>query len=338
MRALDRLALLSTCAACTLGFFVMLAMPTVGPTKLPPSRQQPVIKEVDLSRLTPELRRAIESARIEGVRHARAELDKLHSLIMDGVDRRFLDWYFGYWVQQRRAIQYAFRWVTGTDPDDGLRQEIAHEFGLQVLPPSLLDEHLQRISRESVAVFVRALQDHLESIPKQYEIPTARWDAYLDSITTMVTETEGGRTVPLTLKAFAAGVAVSGAGVVTSLAPLLTRQLAKAAVAGPIPSGAVAGAIGRQIATTASRQAAGRGVAALAGSSTAITGGLILGALVAWEAWDHVQTVAKNRPLLRNNIDRLLTIYEAGLIEPTGMIGATLHELERKLVANLITS
>ena len=69
----------------------------------------------------------------------------------------------------------------------------------------------------------------------------------------------------------------------------------------------------------------------------ALTGGVALVALVGWEAWDHKSTVAENRPLLRNNIDHFLQIYESGLVEPQGMIGSILHDLERQIAANIPT-
>ena len=69
----------------------------------------------------------------------------------------------------------------------------------------------------------------------------------------------------------------------------------------------------------------------------ALTGGVALAALVGWEAWDHRSTVAENRPLLRNNIDQFLQMYEASLVEPQGMIGGILHDLERQIAANIPT-
>jgi hypothetical protein len=62
-----------------------------------------------------------------------------------------------------------------------------------------------------------------------------------------------------------------------------------------------------------------------------------LAALVAWEAWDHKSTVAENRPLLRNNIDHFLHLYEDDLVEPHGMIGAILHDLERQIATSFPT-
>jgi len=59
--------------------------------------------------------------------------------------------------------------------------------------------------------------------------------------------------------------------------------------------------------------------------------------LVAWEIWDHQSTVAENRPLLRSNIDHFLQLYAADLVEPHGMIGAILRDLERQIAANIPT-
>jgi hypothetical protein len=156
----------------------------------------------------------------------------------------------------------------------------------------------------------------------------------------MIGGTEASRTVPLTLKALSAGVVWSGVGMTATLAPYVTAQVAQnmAAAAASRASGALAGSVGRRAATTLSRQAAARGLATGAASwGGALTGGVALAALVGWEAWDHNRTVAENRPLLRNNIDHFLQMYEAGMIEPHGMIGSILHDLERQIAANIPT-
>ncbi|HEU4488805.1 MAG TPA: hypothetical protein VFS38_05920, partial [Actinomycetota bacterium] len=186
----------------------------------------------------------------------------------------------------------------------------------------------------------QSLQGHLQDIPKRYQVPPAQWDNYLEGITLMISGTEASRSVPVTLKALSAGGVLSGVSVTAALAPYVTAQFTQSmAVAGATrASGAVAGSVGRRAATTLSRQAAARGLAMGAGSwGGALTGGVALAALVAWEAWDHKSTVAENRPLLRNNIDHFLHLYEDSLVEPHGMIGAILHDLERQIATSLPT-
>jgi len=147
MRTLDRVALISTCLASTLVIFT--AMPVLQqflprPDILldPRRREQPVVQAVDLSRLTPQIRQAVEKAREQGLQQARLELDKLHARIMAKVDGEFLDWYFGYWTQQRLAWGYAFdkaaSWVSSSDADRKLQEHIAREFGLRVIVRQVL--------------------------------------------------------------------------------------------------------------------------------------------------------------------------------------------------------
>jgi hypothetical protein len=352
MRALDRLALYSTCTATAVIIAsTALIFPQLQPRwgKLSEARivEQPVVQAVDLSRLAPEVRQAVEKARTDGVQHARAELERLHAEMMRKVDSSLLDWYFGYWTQQRLGLTYAYTsgktwlagFVTNTDPEAAsktLQGEIAREFELRVMPGPILEQHLQRIAQQSVTAFVQSLQGHLQDIPKRYQVPPAQWEEYLERITFMISGTEASRSIPLTLKALSAGVVLSGVSVTATLAPYVTAQFAQnMAVAGASrASGALAGSVGRRAATTLSRQAAARGLATGAGSwGGALTGGVALVALVAWEAWDHKSTVAENRPLLRNNIDHFLHLYEAGLVEPQGMIGGILHTLETQIAA-----
>ena len=354
MRALDRLALYSTCAATAViiasaALLLPQAQPRLFGRGEERSREQAVVQAVDWARVHPELRRAVEVARGKGVDHALAELERLHAEMMLKVDTGLLDWYFRYWTQQRLGLNYAFTsgktWlasafveVDAQEAAKDLQTEIGKQFELRVIPGAVLDQHLQRIAQESVGVFIRSLEGHLQEIPKQYQIPAAEWDDYLNRIAVMVQETEGSRSIPLTLKAVSTGVVLSGAGATAALAPYVTARVAQGtAVAGAgRASGVLTQSVARRAASTFARQAAGRGLAAGAGSwSGALTGGLALAALVAWEIWDHRTTVAENRPLLRDNIDRSLRLYERSLIEPQGMIGSILHDLERQIAAGL---
>jgi hypothetical protein len=356
MRALDRLALYSTCTATA----VIIASTALIFHQLQPRwdnvpetriREQPIVQAVDLSRLTPDIRQAIEQARSRGLEHARGELGSLRAEMMRKVDSNLLDWYFGYWTQQRLGLTYALisgkNWVAGlvadVDPEEAsknLQKEIAREFELRVMPGPILEQHLQRIAQQAVAVFVQSLQEHLQDIPKRYQIPPAQWDEHLERITFMIGGTEASRTVPLTFKALSAGVVLSGVGVTATLAPYVTAQFTQnmAGAAAGRASGVLAGSVGRRAATTLSRHAAARGFATgVASWGGALTGGVALAALAGWEAWDHKSTIAENRPLLRDNVDRFLQMYEAGLVEPHGMIGGILHDLERQIAANIPT-
>src|SRR5215217_2199164 len=101
MRALHRLALYITCTATA----VLLATNALllhqqqlhsGQLLRPRIQEQPVMPTVDLSRLAPAVRQAVEKARSDGLQYARAELESLHAEIMHKVDGSLLDWYFGY--------------------------------------------------------------------------------------------------------------------------------------------------------------------------------------------------------------------------------------------------
>ena len=67
MRALDRLALYSTCTATAVILastaLIVHQLPHWDKFSEPRIREQPIVKAVDLSRLTPDIRQAIEQAR-----------------------------------------------------------------------------------------------------------------------------------------------------------------------------------------------------------------------------------------------------------------------------------
>jgi hypothetical protein len=346
-----RLALYPACIAAAVGTALLLQ--NLGPSwdqlKRPERQERPVVTTVDLSRLAPEIRAAVETAREGAVQLARRELEALHLDMMHKVDTDLLDWYFRYGTQQRLALTYAANsskaWVAGlfvkVDPDQAsrdLQREIAREFELRVMAGPVLEQHLRRIAQASVSEFVRSLQDRLQEIPKQYQVPPAEWDAYLERITFMIAGTEATRSVPLTLKAFSAGALLSGAAVTAAVGPFVATQLTRSVtVAGAgRASAAMSGSVGRQATAAVSRQLASRGLATGAGTwGGALTGGVVLAALVAWEAWDHSRTVTENKPLLRNNIDRFLRLYEADLVEPHGTIGSVVYQLETQIAANI---
>jgi hypothetical protein len=305
-----------------------------------PAAEQPIAETIDLARLTPELQQAVSRAREAALQHARSELDQLHIEIMSEVEGSFLDWYFGYWTQQRLGFSYLVNqgksWITGGNADQELQDEIAREFDLRVMPAPLLDERLHRITRQTIATFAESLQAHIHGIALRYNIPPSRWDAHLQNIVTTVGLTDGSGSIPLTLKALATGVVWSGTGAALAIAPRLAAQFS----AGPAFAGGTSGALVRPLTRQASglvlRQAATRGAAATMGSFGPVAEAIALGGLVAWEAWDHHHTVAENRPLLRDNIDQFLRSYETDLLEQPGMIGASLDDLTTKILAGLV--
>jgi hypothetical protein len=185
MRALDRLALYSTCTATAViiastALIFHQMQPRWGKLSEPRIIEQSVVQAVDLSRLTPEVRQAVEKARSDGLQHARGELESLHAEMMRKVDSNLLNWYFGYWTQQRLGLTYAYTsgktWLAGlvteADPDaasKALQEEITREFELRVIPGPVLEQRLQRIAQQSVGGFrsvaPRTPARHPEALP-----------------------------------------------------------------------------------------------------------------------------------------------------------------------------
>lgn len=283
-----------------------------------------LVPPLDLKTLNPKIKQALETARASALEHARTQLEAWHAEVMQKVDENFLDWYFGYWNQQRLSINYTFtkstNWVKSffTEVEENaaekeLVQEVSRQFERRVIPRPILQQKFERIASNTVTAFADALRGHLDDLPKQYNIPQTEWDQRLEAITVMIADTQGNRSESLSLKALTAGAVV---GVQNTL-PLITLMA-------PI------------IKTTVANTGVGSAVAT--GSSLGVDplmSAILIAGLMVWEAWDHHKTVAENRPLLRANIDTYLKDYEQGLLENNGMIGSILYTLTNEITTGL---
>lgn len=285
--------------------------------------RQPV-KTLDLRTLDPKIKEAVETAQATALNHARGQLEVWHAEIMQKVDQNFLDWYFGYWNQQRLGVSYTFtkskNWVKGffieveeNAAEKELMAEVSREFEKRVIPRPILQQKFEQIASETVTAFADALRGRLNALPLEYNIPQPAWDMRLEAITVMVADTEGNRSQSLSLKALTAGVVVGVQGslpVINMMIPAIKATIAQAG-------------LGQAVASSGSL-----------GVDPVVTVILVAG-LVAWEAWDHQKTVEENRPLLRANIDTYLQDYEKGLLKNDGMIGSVLYSLTNEITTKV---
>lgn len=255
--------------------------------------------------LTVEFDTALVAAREAALKTASDELDIWINGLMNRVDSNqkgdFLDWYFGYWTQQKFGVdgvlQAGKRVFNKNLPTakEKIQEEVLQEFTNRVFRPEIAKLKLKNISRNVSQIYTRELQLNLEKIRVKYKIPKANWDEYLQNVTVVVTNIEG-KQVPLQLKAFT--TATLGGGVL----------LAKAAIV----------AIEKVTAKVATKVVAKAG-ASMLGKAGALVGGELLGpavtvAIIVWDAVDIHNTEVNYRPILKQNIEDYFSLMKTDIL------------------------
>ncbi|MCK6558719.1 hypothetical protein HUU39_28370 [candidate division KSB1 bacterium] len=289
---------------------------------------------IDWSQVDAAIVASLRQAHAAAETTATQKLEAWSADLMWRVDHDFLDWYFGYWNQQKlglKALGYAVKhYVFADEPDAAARitEEVQQEFAQRVLRPQIAQLELERITTEVLEVYVSRLTAGLAGIPEEYKIPQPEWERYLNDIAVLTTQVEGNREIALSLKA--ATVASVGGGVflAQTLSPALTNLGSKV-------SGKLAG--------KAAGEAAAEVAAKTGGKVTAKTGGRLLGLIVGfgiiiWDVWDHYQTEEIERPKLRQTIaDYFVEVKHSLLYEPETGIMSLIHGMEGNIVSSLRT-
>ncbi len=149
----------------------------------------------------------------------------------------------------------------------------------------------------------------------QYRIAPVQWDRYLEGIGTSIQRVDGNRQVSLSLKAVTASTAGAAAVLVRSLTGLASRievRFATEAVEKPVA----------RLATSAGSKLAARAGGKMLGPAIAV-------GVIAWDLWDHHQTVAENLPILRDALAEYLSLQKDSLLhDPQTGVLASIHEVE----------
>lgn len=271
---------------------------------------------------------ALETAREAALAKAQAGLDEISAGWTERVDNNFLEWYFGYWNQQKMGLQGIVRsihhWFDEEAPTaaESVTQTIQEEFANRVLRPQITQLELEQLTRDVVDVYIQSLQREIEAVRGRYQIPQEEWDRYLSSIAAMTSTVEGNRKVDLSLKAIA-GATVAGS-------VLLGKALVN-----------VAGKLGSKVSAQFAGKAAAKMAAKTGGKVAAKMGGKLLGPIVGvgiivWDIWDHQATKAESRPILRENLlDYLGQIEESLLNDPESGILAVIHQIEGSIAHSI---
>ena len=302
-----------------------------------PERVVPVVPAIPWHDVDVDIQAALHDAYAVADEHAEEALRELTARMESRVDSDFLEWYFGYWNQQWLGLKGISYWaaekVLTDQPSmaERITGDIQEEFAKRVLRPEITQMRLERITTETLNVYMGSLSNNLAEIPDKYKIPRADWDRYLEDIAVLTSDVEGNRKVSLSLKAVTTSGAVggvAGAALMTkALKPVITKvgtkYTAKAAAKG---GGKMAAKIATKTGTKVGAKIGGK-----------MLGPIIGVGIIVWDVWDHRHTKETEKPMLRENIvDYLGEMRESLLYDPETGIMSIVGTIEGNVVASLV--
>jgi len=291
------------------------------------------VEKPDWSQVDLAMVEALSEARATAENYASGELDLWVQELIDRVDDRFLDWYFGYFNQKQLELKSFFVQLYGgaarlLNPDnptasenvaEAITSDFQQEFARRVLRPTIAQLRLERLTQATVKHYLDALSDNIDRVRGSYKITQADWDRYLNEIAITINDTQGNAS-NLSLKLLAAG------GGYLALKPLVIPIAAK------IGSKVVAKLSGKAGAKIASKTGA-----TLAGKIGAQFLDPIVGiGIIIWDVWDYHHTVQVDRPILHDNIAEYLQELKYSLLSNSenGIMKA-IGEIEKNILPSI---
>ncbi|MGB7445111.1 MAG: hypothetical protein WA919_28910 [Coleofasciculaceae cyanobacterium] len=280
---------------------------------------------IDQNEIDQAIATAITKAHSQAEDFASDSLDEWVDELMTRVDNSFLDWYFDYFNQKKIEFSAPFVWLSSAaahwidtsnpHPNQAVAERLTEnfqtEFAKRVLRPRIAQLELERITRDTINLYISELGNNISSVQSSYQIPEGKWERYLDDIAVTINDTEGNIS-NLSLKVLAGGS---------------TYLFAKAMIP-------VATKVGSKVAASL----AGKATAKMA----AKTGGVVAGkfgaqlidpivgvGIIVWDVWDHQHTVKVEKPVLREAIFDYLTEVKNSLLDNhANSIMAAIYQLE----------
>jgi len=268
---------------------------------------------------------ALKDAHTNAENFASARLDSWVDELMTRIDGSFLDWYFDYFNQKKMEFSAPFVWLssatahwidTNNPPPsqavaEKLTEDFQTEFAKRVLRPKIAQFELERITKDTINIYVSELGNNIARVQSSYKIPQGEWERYLEDISITINDTEGNIS-NLSLKVLAGGS---------------TYLLAKAMI--PVVT-----KIGSKVAASFAGKATAKMAAKTGGMVAGQLGAQLLDPIVAvgiiiWDVWDYKHTVKVDRPVLREAIEDYLKEVKASLLDnPENGIMAAINQLE----------
>jgi hypothetical protein len=274
----------------------------------------------------------VKTAYTDSKEFATAELDAWLDKLMWRVDHSFLDWYFDYFNQKKIEFSTPFIWLSSSvshwiNPQslpaeqvvaEKITEKFQTEFTKRVLRPKIAQLELERITRDTINLYINELENNLTQIQASYQIPQGNWERYLDDLAITITDTEGNIS-NLSMKFVAGGGTYLLA---KAMLPVATKIGSKITLS-------MAGKAGTKIAAKTGGVVAGKLGAQLLDPIVAV--GIII-----WDVWDYHHTVTIEKPILREAIyDYLQEIKASLLANHQSSIMATIDQVNQEIVQAL---
>lgn len=287
-------------------------------------------KDIDQALVT-----ALSNAHSQSESFASEQLDKWVDELMLRVDDSFLDWYFNYFNQKKMELSTPFTWLHSAvahwtnknNPPPGqavaekLTEDFQTEFAKRVLRPKIAQFELEKITTDSINVYVAELGKNISNIQSSYKIPQGDWERYLGDIAVTINDTEGNIS-NLSLKVLTGG---STYLLAKAMIPAVTKVGSKIAVS-------FAGKAGAKMAAKTGGVVAGKIGAQLLDPIVGI--GIII-----WDFWDYNHTLAVEKPILRDAIYDYFKQVKISLLEnPENGIMVAVNQVENGIFKSIQTS
>ncbi|MGH8001768.1 MAG: hypothetical protein ACREPR_20665 [Brasilonema sp.] len=284
-------------------------------------------KDIDQALVT-----ALTNAHSQSESFASEQLDKWVEELMSRVDESFFDWYFNYFNQKKMELSAPFTWLYSAvihwtnekKPSPGqavaekLTEDFQTEFAKRVLRPKIAQLEFEKITRDSVNLYLAEVGKNISNIQSSYKIPQGDWERYLGDIAVTINDMEGnisnlslkvltGGSTYLLAKAMIPAVTKVGSKIAISFAGKTSAKMAAKT------GGVVAGKIGAQL------------------LDPIVGVGIII-----WDVWDYNHTVAVEKPRLREAIHDYLQQVKLSLLEnPENGIMVAVNQVENGILKSM---
>lgn len=269
---------------------------------------------------------ALGKALVSSKESATKNLDRWKDEAIERVDHPFLDWQYGYFTQWGIGLKAIFINLTSSSDEKKAAKLVGSfqkQFAKEVLQPPLMQLEMERYTREAINTYVSELEQNLSGVQSKYNVPQPDWERFLEDLGT-ITYNTGSEQQNLSLRTISGGAAYVTSGVMVKAVSVVGTKIAtKTAInSGSKAASAAATKIATKAATKVVAEGGGELTAGLIGLQ--LINPIAGVGLLAWDIWDHHQTVKVERPILRENLERYLSEVEDSLLNDrdTGILSS----------------